>query len=393
MNIRRFDKWDDMIADYNKNMVAANQEIQDINNQKVAAINEYNSNYNNQLNEYNDLMNQQQANINTYKQTQEDLLDKQLARNNETIEQNRKETTENINKEKKDAYVDYMKQINQYGGAQEQLASQGLATTGYAESSKVAMYNTYQNRVSAANTALTKANVEYDNQMKDAVLNNDVAKAQIALDTLTKSYELALKGFEYRNTLFNQKMAYTQDLENMYYNRTNTAQNRIDNYRTQINNIYQTQEKMAEEKRQFDEQMAEKKREYDQNFAEEQRQFNQSLKASKSRSSGSSGGSGSISLDSLYGDNSGNNGASLNTSTKSNNKDVVLTASKTYSPNLSNKTANAFFDSLAKYYTKNGMYVINSSTLENLLNQGLKNKIINENDYKKIANYFGVSAE
>jgi hypothetical protein len=376
-----------MIADYNKNMVAANQEIQDINNQKVAAINEYNSNYNNQLNEYNDLMNQQQANINTYKQTQEDLLDKQLARNNETIEQNRKETTENINKEKKDAYVDYMKQINQYGGAQEQLASQGLATTGYAESSKVAMYNTYQNRVSAANTALTKANVEYDNQMKDAVLNNDVAKAQIALDTLQKSYELALKGFEYKNTLFNQKMAYTQDLENMYYNRANTAQSRIDNYKSAINNIYQTQEKMAEEKRQFDEQMAEKKREYDQNFAEEQRQFNQSLSLSKKKASSG----GSLSLDDLYG--SGNGGVSLNTPTQSSNKDVVLTASKTYSPNLSNKTANAFFDSLAKYYTKNGMYVINSSTLENLLNQGLDKNIITKNDYKKIANYFGVSAE
>lgn len=386
MNIRRFDKWDEMVEEYNQNILAANQEVQNINNQKVAAINEYNANYNNQLNEYNNLMNQQQANINTYKQTQEDLLDKQLARNNETIEQNRKETTENINKEKKDAYVDYMKQINQYGGAQEQLVTQGLANTGYNASERIAMYSTYQNRVSAANTALTKANVEYDNQMKDAVLNNDVAKAQIALDTLTKSYELALKGFEYKNTLFNQKMAYTQDLENMYYNRANTAQNRIDNYRTQINNIYQTQEKMAEEKRQFDETMAEKKREYDQNFAEEQRQFNASLKASK----GSSGGTSKQTLE--YSNNTGNNNNTNNGLITPANDKVLTVSNKNYSPALSSKAANAFFDQIEKTYQKNGMYVINASTLQNLLDKGLENKIITEKDYQKIANYFGVKA-
>ena len=54
---------------------------------------------------------------------------------------------EKLENETSSAYIDYMKQTNQYGGALENLASRGLATQGYSESSKVAMYNTYQNRV------------------------------------------------------------------------------------------------------------------------------------------------------------------------------------------------------------------------------------------------------
>lgn len=355
LNIRKFDKWDDLIAEYNKNINSSNQQLQDLNNQKQVALDNYNANYNNQLNEYNNLMNQQQANIDTYKQTQNELLDKQNQRNMEMINQNRQETQENINQEKKNAYVDYMKQSNQYGGAAEQLASQGLATTGYAESSKIAMYNTYQNRVSAANTALTKANVEYDNQMKDAILNNDVAKAQIALDTLTKSYQLALQGFEYKNTLFNNKTNFELQVEDNYFNKGNTVQNRIDNYRSAIASIEQYKDKMAEEKR----------------------QFNQSLAATKNNQF-------------VYSDTTQQATQQATQQQNTSFPDQTIIVVPTYTPKLSSKTADKWFDLISKQYSNNGAIKISLKTLDSLLNQGKKKGVLNEKDCKKIANYLGV---
>lgn len=399
---------EEAVKQYQDKINATNQQLTDLNNQKAQTLNEYNNYYNDQLNQHQELMNQQQNLVNQYEQTQQNALNNNLSRTNEMIEQNRKETQENINAEKKDAYVDYMKQINQYGGAQEQLATQGLANTGYNASERIAMYSTYQNRVSAANTAMTKANVEYDRQIKEAQDNFDVAKAQLALDTLQKSYEIALQGFEYKNTLFNNRMQFNLQLDDTYYNRANAAQNRIDNYTSQINNIYQTRDKMAEEKRQFDETMAEKKREYDQNFAEEQRQYNESLALSKAKSSGGSGGGGVRYTAPAYTDTQPTapkvtdnyeteSGQYLRTPTIGNitkslfgqNTDKVQIAKPSGStPKLSSSTATNLFNSFAKQYNyKSGQYMFKVSQLEDFLS----NKSFSGSDRKKIANYFGLT--
>lgn len=397
---------EEAVKQYQDKINATNQQLTDLNNQKAQTLNEYNNYYNDQLNQHQELMNQQQNLVNQYEQTQQNALNNNLARTNEQIEQNRKETQENINAEKKDAYVDYMKQVNQYGGASEQLASQGLATTGYAESSRVAMYSTYQNRVSAANTAMTKANVEYDRQMKEAQDNFDVAKAQLALDTLQKSYEIALQGFEYKNTLFNNRMQFNLQLDDTYYNRANAAQNRIDNYTSQINNIYQTRDKMAEEKRQFDETMAEKKREYDQNFAEEQRQYNESLAASRSRSSGGGGGGYVIN----YSDSTPtqNNATKLDTTIRGGNTpynvndkstkfkyqgnpdpEIKVTKNKIV-PKLSSTVAQNVFNQLLN---DNLGKTVKTSTIDGLLRKANNIGYLKDSDCSKIASYFGLSWE
>jgi len=389
---------EEAVKQYQDKINTTNQQLTDLNNQKAQTLNEYNNYYNDQLNQNQELMNQQQNLVNQYEQTQQNVLNNNLARTNEMIEQNRKETQENINTEKKDAYVDYMKQVNQYGGASEQLASQGLATTGYAESSRVAMYNTYQNRVSAANTAMTKANVEYDRQMKEAQDNFDVGKAQLALDTLQKSYEIALQGFEYKDTLFNNRMAFNLQLDDTYYNRANAAQNRIDNYTSQINNIYQTRDKMAEEQRQFDETMAEKKRQYDTNLAEEQRQFNQSLAASKSRSSGGGGGYSYTSTP-IYDESTLNPAvaiakAALNAASATSNMKTNQTISGSGTlPKLSSSYADKKLQEIAKKYYKNGTYSITPKQLDTILIASRNAGVLKNSDCKKIANYFGMDWE
>lgn len=254
-NIQRFATWEELTDYYNQNLNQTQAKINELQAQKEADISGYETNYQNQLNEYKDLQAQQQNYIDAWAANQKEQQQKQTDFNIGLIEQNKKEAAEAKQKEVKDAYTDYMKQTNQYGGALENLASRGLATQGYAESSKVAMYNTYQNRVATANEALTKANVQYDNQIQQALLNNDAALAETALEQMKQTYQLALSGFEYTSNLYNQKISYLQNIEDIYFDRENTLRGLAGDYASQLSAINQYREQMAEEQRQFNAQM------------------------------------------------------------------------------------------------------------------------------------------
>lgn len=255
---------------YNQGIKDAQLQQQNLLNEQQQLLNDYESQYNTRLDQYSNLMNQQQANLETWANTQKDLQQKQTDYNIGLIEQNKQEAKEATEKETQDAYVDYMKKSNQYGGTSELLAAQGLATQGFSESSKIAIYNTYQNRVSNAKTALTKANVQYDNQIQQALLNNDSALAEIALQQLQQSYQIALQGFEYKDNLYQERLGYIQDINNTYFNRNQTLQNRIDDYNAQLNAINQYQEQMELERQQRELQ----RQQWEREFAEQQRQFN-----------------------------------------------------------------------------------------------------------------------
>ena len=255
---------------YNQGIKDAQLQQQNLLNEQQQLLNDYESQYNTRLDQYSNLMDQQQANLDTWANTQKELQQKQTDYNIGLIEQNKQEAKEATEKETQDAYVDYMKKSNQYGGTSELLAAQGLATQGFSESSKIAIYNTYQNRVSNAKTALTKANVQYDNQIQQALLNNDSSLAEIALQQLQQSYQIALQGFEYKDNLYQERLGYIQDINNTYFNRNQTLQNRIDDYNAQLNAINQYQEQMELERQQRELQ----RQQWEREFAEQQRQFN-----------------------------------------------------------------------------------------------------------------------
>ena len=194
-------------------------------------------------------------------------------------------------KEQSGAYVDWQKQSNQYGANAEQMAAQGLAGSGYSESSQVSMYNTYQNRVATARESYNQAIVNYNNAITEARLQNNSLLAEIAYNALQQQLELSLQGFQYKNQLILDKTKQKMEVENMYYNR-------YQDVLTQINREIA----LAEEVRQYNEskaleeaKLAEQKRQFDASLAEEQRQFNaqQAAKAASSKSSGSSGGGSS----------------------------------------------------------------------------------------------------
>lgn len=254
--------WDELNEYYKNSINQTQQQINNLQTEKQNAINEYETGYNNQLQQYNDLQQQQQNYIDTWAANQKEQQQKQTDYNIGLINQNKEEAAKETQKQTQDAYIDYMKQTNQYGGALENLASRGLATQGYSESSKVAMYNTYQNRVATANAALTKANTDYDNQIQQALLNNDAALAETALEQMKQTYQLALSGFEYTSNLYNQRLSYLQNIENTYYDRGQNLQALQAGYAGELGKIRQYQEQLAEEKRQFNEKMAEEKRQF-----------------------------------------------------------------------------------------------------------------------------------
>jgi hypothetical protein len=123
----------------------------------------------------------------------------------EKIEQQKDQTQKDYTKEQSGAYVDWQKQTGDYGVNAEQMATMGMQNTGYAESSRVSMYNTYQNRVATAREAYTKAVLNYDNAIKDAILQNNAVLAEIAATALEQQISIALEAFQYKNSLIMAK--------------------------------------------------------------------------------------------------------------------------------------------------------------------------------------------
>lgn len=196
----------------------------------------------------------------------------------EQIEQQKEKAEKDYTKQQQGAYIDWRKQSNEYGATAEAMAASGLSRTGYSESSQVSMYNTYQNRINSAREVYNNAKLSYDNAIKDAMLQNNSALAQIAFDSYQTQLEMALQGFQYKNQLLLDRVNAIQNAQNMYYGRYQDVLNQIN-----------TEISLAEQIRQFNEQMA-----------EEQRQFNFKNKLGEfapvaSSSSGGGGGGGSSS--------------------------------------------------------------------------------------------------
>lgn len=163
-----------------------------------------------------------QAQIDASKQwadTQSQLQQEQTDFTIEQIEQEKDQAQKDYLKEQSGAYVDWQKQSNQYGVAAEQQASAGLAGSGFSESSQVAMYNQYQNRVAVAKESVNKAILNYNNKMTEARLQNNSIQAEIAFNSLKEQLSLSLEGFQYKNQLILDQANKKVELENTYWAR------------------------------------------------------------------------------------------------------------------------------------------------------------------------------
>jgi hypothetical protein len=207
---------------------------------------------------------------NTQQQLQQDNTDFAI----EQIEQQKAQANKDYTKEQAGAYTDWQKESNKYGVNAEQMASSGLANTGYSESSQVSMYNTYQNRVATARESYNNAVLNYNNAIKDAQLQNNSKLAEIAYASLQQQLELSLQGFQYKNSLLAEQLAQKQATDDRYYNRYQDVLNQMN-----------TENAMAEEVRQYNEsiqlqkqQMQEEIRQFNQSYALEIKQFDENIR-------------------------------------------------------------------------------------------------------------------
>lgn len=235
-----------------------------VNNDKTAALSEMEKTYGGMISESDKYYQQQVDATKQWGKTQKENQQAQTDFAIEQINQQKAQAKTDYTKEQSGAYTDWQKQSNPYGANAEKMAAQGMAGTGYSESSQVAHYVTYQNRVIAAREAYNRAVLNYDNAIKEAQLQNNAALAEIAYQTLQTSLELSLQGFQYKNQLVLEKANKKTELEEIYHERYQDVLDQINKENT-----------LAEEVRQYNEKMAEEKRQYNSTLAWQKQQFNQ----------------------------------------------------------------------------------------------------------------------
>lgn len=187
--------------------------------EEKAAVAEVENAYNGMIDssdaKYQAMIDATKANEATQTELQNKLTDQDITENNQKKDQAQKDYL----KEQSAAYADWQKQSNQYGVNAEAMASQGMTNTGYSESSKVAMYTAYQNRVATARESYNKAVLNYDNAITNARLQNSVAIAELAAKSLETQLQLALQGFRDKNSLIQGKITAKTTVQNNFYSR------------------------------------------------------------------------------------------------------------------------------------------------------------------------------
>ena len=213
---------------------------------------------------YNDLINQSKEYADKQAQLQQENTDFAL----EKIEQQREQAQKDYTKEQSGAYVDWQKQSNQYGANAEMMAQQGLTGSGYSESSQVAMYTAYQNRVATAREVMAQANQNFDNNIQQAILQNNSALAEIYANANREQLEIALQGFQYKNSLLESQLQAIQETEDRYYSRYQDVLEQINH-----------ENAMTEQIRQYEQSYALQVKEYEEGI----RQFNEEIKRLKAK--------------------------------------------------------------------------------------------------------------
>lgn len=169
------------------------------------AVEESNAFYDTAISEYQGAIDAQKATAEQWGQAQKEAQQAQTDLAIQQIEQNKEQAEKDFKKESSAAYKDYQNQINPYGANAERMASMGMTNTGYSESSKVAMYNTHQNRVALAKQSLDQANMMFENQIQQAINTNNYALAEIAFKTFEEMNALTLSSIMQTNLLKEEK--------------------------------------------------------------------------------------------------------------------------------------------------------------------------------------------
>lgn len=238
-----------LLSDVNYN----DSRLTDIKNEQAQKENEMTNEYNQMINSSDKFYNEQIQASKDYAKKQQELQNQKTQQAIDVINQNKDKTQKDYIKEQKGAYADYQKQIDPYSVNAENLASNGLSNSGYSETSKVSMYNTYQNRIATARESLNTAILNYDNAIKEAQLTNNTTLAEIAAEALKNQQELALQGFQYKNTLIQTKQQQLQELGTRYDNKYQNMLSQINNELSSKRDLFNTLSGLLTQRKQLEE--------------------------------------------------------------------------------------------------------------------------------------------
>ena len=232
------------------------QKFKDVETAKDKAISDLEQTYGGMIDQSEAFYKDQVDATTEWEKKQTELQNQQTEFAISEIEQKKDQAKKDYTKEQSGAYVDWQKQSNEFGAEAEQRAAQGMADTGFSESSQVAMYTNYQNRVVAARETFSRIVQDFDNDITQARLQNNAALAEIAYNALQKRLELNLQGFQYQNQLLLEQLNKKTELDQMYHERWQDVLAQMNAENALAEEIRQYNESMAFEREQFEWQKA-----------------------------------------------------------------------------------------------------------------------------------------
>lgn len=217
----------------------------------------------------NNLFNQQE-------QKQNDLINQKTQMEVDELNRQKEKLDKETSKTTQGLYSAWQKQANQYGAGMEKLASQGLGNSGYAESTRTSLYNTYQKNVTDTLNKSNELKSDYDFKIAQARQQGSVQQAQMALDLYSQKLQFLTQNYQLRQNreqyLYQQERDRISDQQWQKSFDEQVRQNELENQWKQKQFDYQKQRDAVSD-------------------SQWQQQFNLSKKKSssgRSRSSGSS---------------------------------------------------------------------------------------------------------
>lgn len=283
------------------------ERYQKLANDRANALNQSNQTYDNLLNKNTEYSNSQKEFLTNYQNTQNDIYDKQTAFQVDLQNQNKEKAEKEYQKEaqaSKNSYYDF---INPYGVQAEIQAKNGLNQSGYSETVKSQAWTAQQNRTAQARAKMQDAKLQFDNAIKEAYLNNDTKKAELALKMLEQQQAEALRSFNYVSDTEQNRLTNNQNLDSDYNNRYNTLYSQIQDEKAQAEAVRQWEAEMA-----FKQEQA--------RIA--QQQWEKEYALSQYKAQQSSGSGGDYLVDNSGGSQEELSGQGLNPNTGTRNKDA-----------------------------------------------------------------------
>ena len=262
----------------------------ELEKEEQAAKNQSNSTYDSLINQsgkyYDNLIDQSKQ----WADKQADIQNQQTEFAIQKIEQQKDQAAKDYTKEQKGAYQDYMKQSNAYGSNMQTAGQKGLGGSGWSETIQSGFYNTYQNRYAQARESYNESVMNYNNNIKEAQLQNSSALATIYADAQKEQLELALQSFTVIKDLKLEKQNKYLTIDEMYNDRWRQVESQINTENALAEQIRQYNASLAEQKRQADMDQAYRNA----SLALEREKFNyqKAQDAAQSSSLTSGGGSG-----------------------------------------------------------------------------------------------------